>query len=87
MVADVAGLRFCDCAGLKALLRIHRRATASGGWLRLSGAAPRMRRLLRVTMLTDVLQCYPGIDEAFADIAVPDDRSVAHTGFDESGVG
>ncbi|WP_194892915.1 STAS domain-containing protein [Catenulispora pinisilvae] len=87
VVADVAGLRFCDCAGLKALLRIHRRATASGGWLRLSGAAPRMRRLLRVTMLTDVLQCYPGIDEAFADIAVPDDRSVAHTGFDESGVG
>ena len=87
VVADVAGLGFCDCAGLKTLLRIHRRAAASGGWLRLSGAAPRMCALLRVTMLTHVLRCYPGIAEAFADIAVPDDCSVVRTGFDESGVG
>ncbi|MBS2531179.1 STAS domain-containing protein [Catenulispora sp. NF23] len=85
VVADVAGLEFCDCAGLAALLWIHRRAVARGGWLRLSAATPRMRKLLRVSMLSHVLLCYPGIAEAFADVAVPDDCPVAHTGFDESG--
>ncbi|MEY9857808.1 anti-anti-sigma factor [Catenulispora sp. GAS73] len=70
LVADVSGLGFCDCTGLTALLRIHRQATAAGGWLRLSAATARMHKLLRVTKLSQVLQCHPGIAEAFAGVPV-----------------
>lgn len=84
LVADVSELGFCDCGGLTALLRIHRRAADAGGWLRLSAATAGMHRLLRVTNLSQVLQCHPGIAEAFAGIPVEvrpvtpvDDRSPA----------
>ena len=70
LVADVSGLSFCDCAGLTALLRIHRRAADAGGWLRLSAATAQMHKLLRITKLSHVLQCHAGIAEAFADIPV-----------------
>ena len=70
LVADVSGLRFCDCAGLGALVKIHRLAGESGGWLRLCGATARMHELLRIVGLSQVLLCYPGIAQAFADAPV-----------------
>ncbi|MBS2531184.1 STAS domain-containing protein [Catenulispora sp. NF23] len=71
LVADLSGLGFCDCAGLGALVGIHRRAFERGGWLRLSTPTARMRRLLQTAGLSQVLQCYPGIDEAFAESSDP----------------
>ena len=67
LVADVSGLQFCDCAGLGALVKIHRLAGESGGWLRLCGATARMHKLLGIVRLSQVLLCYPGIAQAFAD--------------------
>jgi anti-anti-sigma factor len=72
LVAEMSGLGFCDCAGLGALLGIHRHAGESGGWLRLSGATARMHKLLRITRLAQVLLCYPGIAEAFEDPSAHD---------------
>ena len=70
VVADVADLEFCDCVGLSALVRAHNRATAAGGWLRLSAATPRIRRLLYLTGLTRILACYPSVSAAFATPSV-----------------
>lgn len=69
LVAELSGLRFCDCAGLAGLLRIHRRAAEHCGWLRLCAATASMDKLLRITKLSQVLLCYPTLDEAFADVA------------------
>src|ERR1700744_2441063 len=36
VVADAAETTFCDCAGVRALMRAHRRATAAGTELRVA---------------------------------------------------
>lgn len=51
IVADVTGLAFCDSGGIWALLDVHRRAAASGGWLRLAGVNGFLLRLLTLTRL------------------------------------
>jgi anti-sigma B factor antagonist len=66
LVVDLAGLTFCDCSGLTALLRAHHRAVADGGWLRLCAASSRFQRLLKLTNLSAALLCYPTIGDAFA---------------------
>jgi anti-sigma B factor antagonist len=70
VVADLANLNFCDCAGLSVLLRAHYRYARSGGWLRLSGPNPTIHKTLRITDLISVLVCYPSIAAAFLDPAV-----------------
>jgi anti-sigma B factor antagonist len=67
LVADLSGLRFCDCAGLGTLVGIHRDALEHGGWLRLYAPAARMRKLLQITRLSQVLLSYPNIEAAFAE--------------------
>ncbi|GAA2024185.1 hypothetical protein GCM10009839_22430 [Catenulispora yoronensis] len=67
-VVDVAGLSFCDCAGLSAFLHVHKRALANGGWIRLCGTDPRLRKVLAVTGLGSTLRCYPTAADAFADV-------------------
>lgn len=68
LVADLSGLGFCDCVGLAALLRIHRRAVESGGWLRLCAVGAVTHKVLSITGLSQVLLCYPGVTQAFADL-------------------
>ncbi|MEY9932630.1 anti-anti-sigma factor [Catenulispora sp. GP43] len=68
LVADLSGLGFCDCAGLAALLRIHHRAVESGGWLRLCAVGAVTHKVLSITGLSQVLLCYPGVTQAFADL-------------------
>lgn len=74
LVADVSALRFCDCAGLGALVKIHRLAGESGGWLRLCGATAGMHKLLGAVGLSQVLLCYPGVAQAFADASADEMR-------------
>jgi anti-sigma B factor antagonist len=73
VVAEVSNLRFCDCAGLGALLRVRRWAAASGGWLRLAAPTDRLRALLRITALESALPCFPTIEAAFTDAPVMTD--------------
>ncbi|HEV2635688.1 MAG TPA: STAS domain-containing protein [Actinocrinis sp.] len=70
LVGDLSALTFCDCAGLTALLRVHRHAAEHGGWLRLCTATTTMDRLLRVTRLNAVLRTFPAVDDAFASPSV-----------------
>lgn len=54
VVIELAGLTFCDSAGLGALVRIHNRLAANSGHLTLAGSTPAMRRLLEITGLDTV---------------------------------
>jgi anti-anti-sigma factor len=55
LVVDLAGLRFCDCAGLTLFLRWQSRAAAAGGSLRLTAPSRIARRLLILTDTFDLL--------------------------------
>jgi anti-anti-sigma factor len=54
-VVDLAGLAFCDAAGLRALAAARRAAEGSGPAVVLSGARPYLRRLLHLVGLGDAL--------------------------------
>ena len=52
---DMSEVRFCDSAGLTALVEAHRDLLSRQGSLTLVGASPRIQRLLRITGLDAVL--------------------------------
>src|SRR3954468_9867049 len=59
LVVDLDDVGFCDSAGLRALLGEARETTFAGGSLRIVAAAgSKVRRLLEVTGLTDLLRVH-----------------------------
>jgi anti-sigma B factor antagonist len=60
---EVTGLAFTDPAGIGILRAAAVRATAAGGWLRLTGVNPRLQRLLTIaragTLLPVFADCVP----------------------------
>ncbi|MBS2964865.1 STAS domain-containing protein [Actinocrinis puniceicyclus] len=66
IVVDLAGLKFCDAAGLGAFVKVSRLAAARGGWLRMSAARPRMLRLMLITGLSGTLPEYETVHDALA---------------------
>lgn len=81
IVLDVAGLRFCDAAGIRILLRGEARARACGGWLRLAGADLRLSRVLAIVRLTEALPMFGSVADATAEaLSVPGARVVQTAG-------
>ncbi len=66
LVLDLAGLRFCDCAGLNLFLRLQQRARAAGGSLQLAAPTPPVRRVITLTRLSDVLPITPSPADVIA---------------------
>jgi anti-sigma B factor antagonist len=64
IVLDAAGLTFCDAYGIRILLRGDARARAREGWLRLAGADRRLRRVLAIVGLTEVLPVFDSVADA-----------------------
>ncbi|MFI7281993.1 STAS domain-containing protein [Micromonospora chersina] len=56
VLLDLTDLTFCDSTGIAAFVRGDNLAAAAGGWLRITGAAGRVARVLRMTGLDDVLR-------------------------------
>lgn len=54
-LVDLTELTFCDSTGIAAFVRGDNRASVEGGWLRVTGAAGRVARVLQVTGLAEVL--------------------------------
>jgi anti-anti-sigma factor len=57
---DLAGVQFCDCAGLSLFLRLREQVISAGGSLHLTAATAAMRRLIVVTGLQDLLPIAAG---------------------------
>jgi anti-anti-sigma factor len=66
VVLDVAEMEFIDSSGLGLLVRLLNRATFAGGDLKLGGASPRLREILRVTKLEKILKPHATVGEAIA---------------------
>ena len=58
---NLAGLTFCDAAGLGVLARVARHARRTGRSLKLAAARPALLRIMRIT----------GMDEAFPEVRNP----------------
>ncbi len=72
VIADFTVTTFCDCAGLRRLLAVQRRAAACGAQIRLAVplACP-VRRILEITGLDRQFQLYPSACHAAAAPLVP----------------
>ncbi|BCJ56641.1 STAS domain-containing protein [Micromonospora endophytica] len=55
LLVDLTDLTFCDSTGIAVFVRGDNRATADGGWLRVTGATGRVERVLQLTGLSEVL--------------------------------
>jgi anti-sigma B factor antagonist len=64
IIVDLAGLEFIDSSGLAALARGRKLALLADGDLLLAAPQPRVRRVLTITRLIDVLPVYASVDEA-----------------------
>jgi anti-sigma B factor antagonist len=51
IVIDLSQVTLCDSAALNMLIRVHQRATATGGSLRLTCPQPMVHKILRITNL------------------------------------
>jgi anti-anti-sigma factor len=69
LIVDVAGLRFCDCAGLSLFLRTQERARIAGGSLHLAAPTPSMRRLIAVARMSDILSVTASVADTIAMLA------------------
>jgi anti-sigma B factor antagonist len=68
LIVDMAGTTFCDSAGINALVRAHKRATANDAEIRLVLASPGVRRVLAITGIDRLLTIYPTMTESLADV-------------------
>jgi anti-sigma B factor antagonist len=66
LVVDMAGTRFCDCAGLHVLHGAHKRAQAEGRQVRLVVTGAQVRRILALTALDRLIAVYTSLDQALA---------------------
>ena len=75
MIADLTATRFCDCASLRRLLAVQRRAASAGVQLRFVMPSGRpVRRLADLTGLDEPLHVYPSVREATTWLRGPDYR-------------
>ncbi|MGX1886297.1 STAS domain-containing protein [Streptomyces sp. NPDC055287] len=66
LVADLAGVTFCDSSGLNALVGIWRCAKDADGSLTLAAIPDRLGRLLSVTGMDTLLPACPSADAVLA---------------------
>jgi anti-sigma B factor antagonist len=64
VIIDMSATRFCDCAGARAIVRAHERATGSGAELRLVVTAAPVRRIFGLMGVDRLLDIYPSVEEA-----------------------
>jgi anti-sigma B factor antagonist len=67
VIADMTATTFCDSAGISALVRVARQATAQGSGLRLAASAPAVARVLAITGVDKLIAVYPSVAAALAD--------------------
>ncbi|MEW1845901.1 STAS domain-containing protein [Nonomuraea angiospora] len=79
LVLDLSGVSFMDSSGLHLLVEQHNRQTEHGSGLHLAAPHQRVRRLLEITGVGQVLHTHSTLDQALlaADLIDPMPRSAA----------
>ena len=66
LVVDMSGTTFCDSAGVNALVRTLKRATANGAAMRLVVSTQPVRRVLDITGVDHLIDIYPSVAASLA---------------------
>jgi anti-sigma B factor antagonist len=66
LVVDMTRTRFCDSAGLHAMIGAHKRAQAEGRQVRLAVTGAQVRRILTLTALDRLIPVYTSLEDALA---------------------
>jgi anti-sigma B factor antagonist len=75
LVADMSKTNFCDSAGVSALVRAFRRASASGSAMRLVTGTPAVQRVISITGLDRLVETYPSVAASLTGrYGQPDER-------------
>jgi anti-sigma B factor antagonist len=82
LVVDMAGTTFCDSAGVNAIVRAYKRATASGASMRLVVTGPTVQRVLAITGVDRLLGTYPTVAAALTAVDQPTRDVLAHPGYE-----
>jgi anti-anti-sigma factor len=61
LIADMSKTTFCDSAGVSALVRAFRRASASGSSMRLVVSTPAVQRVLSITGVDRLIDTFPSV--------------------------
>jgi anti-sigma B factor antagonist len=65
-VVDMTRTRFCDSAGIAALIEAHRRARAAGGQMLLAVSGTSVPRIFELTGVDRVIPSFTSLEEALA---------------------
>jgi stage II sporulation protein AA (anti-sigma F factor antagonist) len=68
LVVDMTATTFIDSAGVTALVRASRRATATEATVRLAVAAPAVLRVLNLVGIDQLVQVHPSVTDAVASL-------------------
>lgn len=68
LIADMTLTTFCDSAGITAMVRAARRATANGAIMRLAAVTPPVQRVFTLVGIDRLIDMYPSIDAAMASL-------------------
>jgi anti-anti-sigma factor len=68
LIADLTSTTFLDSAGITALVRAARRATATDATVRLAVTAPPVLRVLSLVGLDRLIEVYPSLADAVASL-------------------
>jgi anti-sigma B factor antagonist len=71
LIVDMADTTFCDSAGVNALVRAHKRATANGAEIRLVVASLGVQRVLAITGVDRLIPVYPSMIASLAEPGEP----------------
>lgn len=71
LVADMSETRFCDSAGVTALVRTFRRATENGTKFRLVAGSPAVLRVLEITGVDRLIDTFGTLREALGSAQLP----------------
>ena len=77
VIIDMSATRFCDCAGVRAIVRAHKRAAGGGAELRLVVTADPVRRMFGLLGVDRLLDLFPAWRRRTA--RCPDGRALCST--------
>jgi anti-sigma B factor antagonist len=80
LVVDMTRTRFCDSAGLHALIGAHKRAQAEGRQVRLAVTGTQVRRILALTALDRLIPVCTSLDQALAHPPAAPSRAARERG-------
>ena len=73
-VVDMTRTRFCDSAGIHALVDAHTRARSGGGRVILAVSGTSVPRIFALTGVDRILPCFPSLAEAVASVPAAEPR-------------